>query len=456
GLSADGRRLVLSAFRYAYPRPHRWTTRLAILSTGPHPRQRPGTGSTPLERAPAARFVLRGDLRPLALSPDGARLYLAENVKPGYPGNYVIREMNASSGRLLPGVLFDSRWSHSGIEATPITALADGGRLFALYYGKRKTVYLQVLDTARRAVFTKPLPQLTGLPNPMMLKLRLDADRGRLVVRGRPPELRRRAALLAIATHGFAVRARRVLRAAVAHARFLAFAKTPRHRSGGIGLWVGAVGRSAGGRPIVLKELGDRRHRGRVLVFGCVHGDECAARHLQPLGNAGCPDPETNIYLVPDLDPDGSAAGTRLNADGVDITRNFSVDWRPIGRRGDPEYSGPQPFSEPETRLAARIVRHLRPRVTIWFHQHNGPVPFVRAWGQSAPAGRLFARLAGIRFEPLPWLDGTAPNWQNRRFPGAASYVVELPPGPLAPDLRRRLERAIDRIGRREARVGED
>ncbi|HET7121954.1 MAG TPA: M14 family zinc carboxypeptidase [Solirubrobacterales bacterium] len=456
GISADGRRLVLAAFRYAYPRPSRWTTRLAILDTGPHPRRRPGTGSTPLSRAPVARFVLPGDLRPLALSPDGSRLYLAENVKPGYPGNYAIREMDTSSGRLLPGALFDSRWARSGIQAIPITALADGRRLYTLYYGRQETVYLQVLDTARRAVFTKPLPQLTGLPNPMMLTLRLGAHRQRLLVRGRPPELARRAALLSIATRGFAVHARPVLRRAVAAARFLAFAKTPQHRSGGIGLWVGVVGRSAGGRPILLKELGDRHHRGRVLVFGCIHGDECAARHLQPLGGAGCPDPDANIYLVPNLDPDGSAESTRLNGDGVDLNRNFSVGWRPIGGRGDPEYSGPQPFSEPETRLAARIVRHLRPRVTIWFHQHLGPRPFVRAWGQSVPAARRFARLAGIRFKRLPWLDGTAPHWQNRRFPGTSSYVVELPPGPLAPGLQRRLERAIDRIGRREAKVGED
>lgn len=215
------------------------------------------------------------------------------------------------------------------------------------------------------------------------------------------------------------------------------------------------IGRSSQGRAISLKEFGSDDSGTRALVFGCIHGDECAAKNLEPLSN-GCPDQHANVYLVPDLDPDGLAEGTRLNGDGVDLNRNFSVDWRRIGRPGDPEYSGPQPFSEPETQLAGRIVRHLRPRVTIWFHQHTGPHPFVRAWGQSAHAGRLFARLAGIPFRLMPWMDGTAPNWQNRRFPGTSSYVVELPPGPLGRSLQRRLERAIDRVGRREARVGED
>lgn len=455
GLAADGKRLVLAAFRYAYPRPARWTTRFAVLDTGPHPRFRPGTGSVPLSRAPVRRLVLDGDFRLLALSPDGGTAYVAQNIHPGYPGIYAIREMSTSTGRLQPGALFDTRWMLPRLDAIPVTALGAGRWFYTLYYGGGKTFYLQALDTAGGGVVTKPLPQLTDFTEPMMLKLRLGNGGRRLLVSGRPPELEEAATLLTVATDGFAVRARRVLRTATGTARFLAFAKTPQHRSGGIGKWLGVVGRSAGGHPIVLKELGDRHHRGRVLIFGCIHGDECAARHLEPLSN-GCPDPHANIYIVPNLDPDGLAAGTRLNADGVDLNRNFSVDWRPLGRPWDPEYSGPRPFSEPETRLAARIIRHLRPRVTIWFHQHHGRGAFVRAWGQSAPAGRLFANLAGIHFRLLPWLDGTAPHWQNRRFPGTPSYVVELPPGPLAPNLRVRLERAIDMTGRAEARVGED
>jgi murein peptide amidase A len=455
GLAADGTRLVLSSFRYAYPRPGRWSTRFAVLNTGPHPRLRPGTGSVPLSRAPVRRISLRGDFRLLALSPDGATAYLAEDVKPGFPGIYAIRELNLDSGRVLPGALFDTRWMHPRVEATPITALAAGRRFYSLYYGTGRSVYLQTLDTLDGSVVTKPLPQLSDFTEPMMLKLRLGPGGRRLLVSGRPPELEHRVTLLSVATDGFGVRARDVLRAATHAARFLAFAKTPQHRTGGIGEWRGVVGRSAGGRPIMLKELGDRRHQGRVLVFGCIHGDECAARHLEPLYN-GCPDPKANIYVVPDLDPDGSAAGTRLNGNGVDLNRNFSVDWRRIGRPGEPEYSGPQPFSEPETRLAARIIRHLRPQVTIWFHQQTGPRAYVRAWGESAPAGRLFANLAGIHFRLLHWMDGTAPNWQNRRFPGTASYVVELPPGRLAPNLEVRLERAIDMTARAEARVGED
>jgi len=94
--------------------------------------------------------------------------------------------------------------------------------------------------------------------------------------------------------------------------------------------------------------------------------------------------------------------------------------------------------------------------VTIWFHQIHRGEPFVRAWGQSAPAGRLFAHLAGVPFRLMGWPAGTGPNWQNHRFPGSASYVVELPRGALAPGLGGRLNDALDPIGGWEARVGED
>jgi murein peptide amidase A len=204
-----------------------------------------------------------------------------------------------------------------------------------------------------------------------------------------------------------------------------------------------AIGRSAQGRPIRLRASVSPWVRGRVLVFGCIHGTECAATGVRP-NQGGCP-PNGDVFLVPNLNPDGLAEGVRTNARGVDLNRNFPAAWRQIGRRGDPQHSGPRPFSEPETRLAARLIRHLRPEITIWFHQHSGPA-YVRAWGQSAPVARRFARLAGLPFHAFPWLAGTAPNWQNHRFPGTASFVVELAPGSLAPQRTAGLGSAIGRL----------
>jgi protein MpaA len=230
---------------------------------------------------------------------------------------------------------------------------------------------------------------------------------------------------------------------------FLAFARTPRG-PGNLVARAGPVGSSVDGRPIMLRQFGDPARSGKLLVFGCIHGDECGASGIEPVSalSGGCPDPSADIYLVPNLDPDGAADGSRLNGRGVDLNRNFPAGWRAREERGDPEYPGPRPLSEPETRLAARIVRSVRPEATIWFHQHRGTHPFVRAWGPSVPAASHFARLARMPFRLMRWPAGTAPNWQNHRFPDASSFVVELPRGALPPAMKSRLSEALIRMGR--------
>jgi murein peptide amidase A len=198
--------------------------------------------------------------------------------------------------------------------------------------------------------------------------------------------------------------------------------------------WPGAAGTAFGASP-----------RAKVLVFGCIHGTECGGRAVVPYVEGGCPG-YTSIWAVPNLNPDGFAAGTRLNSRGVDLNRNFPAGWRPIGQRYDLSYSGPRPFSEPETRLAARLIRLIHPRITVWFHQEAEPM--VRAWGQSVPVARRYAKLARLPFHRLPWLAGTAPNWQNHEFPGTASFVAELPPGPVADRDARRYGDAVFQLAR--------
>jgi hypothetical protein len=61
----------------------------------------------------------------------------------------------------------------------------------------------------------------------------------------------------------------------------LAFTRTPR-RPGNLLERVGVVGRSAEGRPIGLRQLGDPSIAAKVLVVGCIHGDECAGRRIFP------------------------------------------------------------------------------------------------------------------------------------------------------------------------------
>jgi protein MpaA len=197
------------------------------------------------------------------------------------------------------------------------------------------------------------------------------------------------------------------------------------------------LGRSEQGRPIVALRVGDV-HGTRVLVVGCIHGNEGAGiavvRALERVGT------RFDLWLVPNLNPDGYARGTRQNGRGVDLNANWSSQWRGGGRAWDVYYPGPYPFSERETRIGRNLILRIGPRVTIWFHQHMN---LVWAWGPSTAAGRIYARAARMRFYRHHWLHGTATNWQNHHLPGSASFTVELPAGSLSPQQLRRQVQAV-------------
>jgi murein peptide amidase A len=179
------------------------------------------------------------------------------------------------------------------------------------------------------------------------------------------------------------------------------------------------IGRSVRGRPIEAYRLGTARLARRVLVVGSIHGDEPGGLEVTRRLIARARVHGASLWVIPALNPDGLAAGMRHNARDVDLNRNFLSEWEPLG------LSGPGAVSEPETKAAVRLIRRLRPAVTIWFHQ---PQRLVRAWGRSTSVARRYAQLAGVRFRAIRWPPGSAPNWQNQRL-GARSFVVELPPG---------------------------
>ena len=176
------------------------------------------------------------------------------------------------------------------------------------------------------------------------------------------------------------------------------------------------LGRSYEGRPIqVLHVRGDGV---RVLVIGCIHGDECEGMEVTRL--LARSQPAADLWLVHQLNPDGYAARKRGNAHSADLNRDFLS------------------ASQRETRIARKLILRLRPDVTIWFHQ---PQSVVRAWGRSRATARRYAQLAGVRYRSLVWPPGSASRWQNGL--GQASFVVELPPGELPDALARRHASAV-------------
>jgi murein peptide amidase A len=186
------------------------------------------------------------------------------------------------------------------------------------------------------------------------------------------------------------------------------------------------IGRSVQDRPIVATRFGPEDATRTVLVVGCIHGNECAALPvIERLRKR--PPPGVELWLIGTLNPDGRAAGTRGNAHGVDLNRNFPAGWRRIPKPSR-YHSGPRPQSEPETRAALEFLRRERPQLSIWFHQ---PEANVRD-PDGSPAARAYARLSGLPFRPIASPPGAATRWQKRGRARVESFVVELPPGPLS------------------------
>ncbi len=184
------------------------------------------------------------------------------------------------------------------------------------------------------------------------------------------------------------------------------------------------IGRSVDGRGITARVVGPDAAKRRILVVGCIHGNECAGLRVVHALARRRPAPGVQLWLIGELNPDGTAAGTRQNADGVDLNRNFPYHWQPVG---DPTYySGTHPASEPETRAAIKLIRRIRPVVTIWYHQHQDLVDMS---GGDRGVARRYAQLAHLRATCLPFLPGTATSWENHEFPRTTSFVVELPAG---------------------------
>jgi N-acetylmuramoyl-L-alanine amidase len=207
------------------------------------------------------------------------------------------------------------------------------------------------------------------------------------------------------------------------------------------GAWE-TIGRSEQGRPIRALRVGSARARVKVMVVGTVHGNEQAGRAVVARLRAARPPRGTALWLVDDGNPDGTAAGTRHNANGVDLNRNFPYRWQ----HQDGVYeSGPGPASEAETQALQRFIERERPRVTLWYHQALRMV--VKSTGDPA-LERLYSRRSGLPRRDLPRYHGTAISWQNKTFGGDTAFVVELPGGALPANGVRRHARAVLSVAR--------
>jgi protein MpaA len=157
------------------------------------------------------------------------------------------------------------------------------------------------------------------------------------------------------------------------------------------------LGKTVKGRDITAAVYGTGKKH--VLVFGGIHGDEphttVLARALAVNINQETLPQNLTVIIVPDVNPDGLMASTRVNANGVDINRNFpSKTWR-SDYTAPTRYPGLQPSSEPETRAVLSLIERYPPHLVVTLHAALGCVNW------DGPGGQMAQVMASVNQYPL-------------------------------------------------------
>ena len=202
-------------------------------------------------------------------------------------------------------------------------------------------------------------------------------------------------------------------------------------------------GRSVLGAPLLYYPC---KSECKLLVMAGIHGEEPETTFLLSRVLRAFDEPFESIAFILCANPDGVSLGTRGNANGVDLNRNFKTQnfsTEKVGSRSILEAArdtllSPGAFaeSEPETQALVALIEKLKPASVLAMHAPMGCV--------DAPQKTTLVEGVMEAFN-LPWLPdigyktpGSFGTWCGDR--GLECVTLELP--------RMSLEHLFDRYGR--------
>jgi len=169
---------------------------------------------------------------------------------------------------------------------------------------------------------------------------------------------------------------------------------------------------SVNGIPILIKEyppLPPRKAQSRVLLVGGIHGDEYSSVSVVYKWLSKLERYHSGLFhwkVVPLLNPDGllRRKSQRMNANGVDLNRNFPThDWHKLSKhywekrtyKNPRRYPGKDPLSEPESQWLYKIIEEFKPDVIVAVHAPYGVLDFDGPPRPPKRLGQLYLNLLG-------------------------------------------------------------
>jgi len=203
-----------------------------------------------------------------------------------------------------------------------------------------------------------------------------------------------------------------------------------------------SIGNSVEGRPITAWQFGSGTST--VLYVGATHGNELSSKiildawinYLQT--NAHRLPANRKIVIIPVVNPDGVARGSRLNANNVDLNRNFPANnWKPDitipGGQLVINGGGTSSLSEPEAALLASFTQGLSPRAVLTYHSQASLITANES-GDSMGLASTYGSMARYRSIGESNLGntfnydttGAYENWLHDKL-GIPTLLIELP-----------------------------
>lgn len=156
------------------------------------------------------------------------------------------------------------------------------------------------------------------------------------------------------------------------------------------------IGQTVLGRPIEALHFvppAYAKPRPPALLFGAIHGDEAVTQlMLERLADELVERPPgRDTWIVPCLNVDGVLAGTRNNANDVDLNRNFAAASWGTSRR--PGYNpGAAPEDQPESQALVALIDRIAAQRIIALH---ATYRMVNWDGCAEPLARALAERCG-------------------------------------------------------------